>query len=72
MREKSLFINGAEVASITEEGKYLICVEEHGWDFMAEVSKEEFKTYLKRFDWILSGWCIELKTAYQSLLKEVA
>lgn len=56
---KSLFINGVEEFRIEGNNYYVgndICLE--------KVSKEKFIEELNKYDWILTGWCKELKKKY--------
>ena len=56
---KSLFINGVEEFRIEGNNYYVgnnICLE--------KVNKEKFIETLNKYDWILTGWCKELKKKY--------
>ena len=64
----SLFINGAEDLRI-ENNKYYVVNEDTDWDYMKEVSRNDFIQALKRYSWVcLTTWSKDLREEYLKLV----
>ena len=64
----NLFMNGAEVIEISN-GKYYIVNEDTDWDYMKEVSRNDFIAELKKMSWVcLTSWDKELRQQYLDLV----
>lgn len=66
--EKNLFIDGASVLMI-KDGKYYAVNEDTDWDYMKEVSRNDFIRELKRYSWCcLTTWDKELREEYLQMV----
>jgi hypothetical protein len=66
--EKNLFIDGASVLMI-KDGKYYAVNEDTDWDYMKEVSRNDFIAELKRYSWCcLTSWDKELREQYLKMV----
>lgn len=66
--EMNLFIDGASVLMI-KDGKYYAVNEDTDWDFMKEVSRNDFIAELKRYSWCcLTSWDKGLREEYLQMV----
>lgn len=67
--KKSLFANGVEIIRI-ENNEYYISTEENGWEYLKEVTRDEFIEELKKISWVcLTSWSKKLKQEYLDLVE---